>query len=415
MNEQELYAKIISKYPQYANFSQEELLPKIYAKYPQYRDSVTIEPPQPQQSTMQKVITQARGFNPVGFLPINKAEALDVGKVGLRQFVPDNPGLVGFGANLVDKRGPISLPKPETDYGRNLEMSADMAQLAYGVGALKNIVKTAPKNTSKQFGKLRRSTKKAQGIADNLYDGAKTARKNVGDRYQSYIDKFGDNPVDEKKFNAILDQLPEKLKKEVMESPEILKDITESKPAQKSILGVPVSDASKPLRTQKVRPTLRNAKKLRDVVRGEVSTTHWKPKMVDEDTKRVADALYDEIGGVMRENNEPLAKIMGEYAEVRRAGDEVYSTLRTPKGYTKTRPIENLYREGADGAKQQAFEALAKENPDIWDSLDDARKFGNSVRRGKQFKKFGEKAGKYVAYGALGGGGLGVGYKAFGG
>lgn len=47
MTEQELYQRLISKYPEYSSIEQSELMPKIYAKYPEYQEVVespTIEP-----------------------------------------------------------------------------------------------------------------------------------------------------------------------------------------------------------------------------------------------------------------------------------------------------------------------------------------------------------------------------------
>ena len=85
-----------------------------------------------------QAIKQARVPGPFGSLggtsitaaiPTNREELLDLGKVGIRQIIPDQSGMVGFGANLVGA-GSKGLPEPSTEYGKGIESSSNMAQLA---------------------------------------------------------------------------------------------------------------------------------------------------------------------------------------------------------------------------------------------------------------------------------------------
>lgn len=110
---------------------------------------------------IQRAIAQSRKAGmPFGnFTPANAAEAKDLVKVGIRQIIPESPGLVGFGANAVDqKRGDIRLPVPNTPYGKNLEGAANTAQMLM-LG--KEVLPVAGRGISSIINKFRTSPIKA--------------------------------------------------------------------------------------------------------------------------------------------------------------------------------------------------------------------------------------------------------------
>lgn len=85
----------------------------------------------PQSSLLSEIIQQSRGYSPLGFLPTNKEEALDAGKVALRQVLPDSAGLVDVGSRLATGKGSEGLPAPQTPYGKGMEAAANTAQLTH--------------------------------------------------------------------------------------------------------------------------------------------------------------------------------------------------------------------------------------------------------------------------------------------
>ena len=73
-------------------------------------------------------------------VPTSREELTDLGKVGIRQVIPDESGMVGVGARMAGAKGDIRLPEPKTPYGKNLENSANIAQIAHlGGSAAKGI------------------------------------------------------------------------------------------------------------------------------------------------------------------------------------------------------------------------------------------------------------------------------------
>lgn len=398
MTEDELYEKIVSKYPSYANVPKVELLPKIYEKYPSYRGQINSD-------SMGSIMAGGVGY---GVDQIRNATARSLNKkdtphivskaisgvvMSMPEKILSNPvkfGMSGAPGVAID---PYSnnedigfFPKPNSEGGRIMGDTAELVGSAIPISGVSGATKQADRATklTKRFGQLRKTTKQAQGIADDLIGGTNKARENVGARYQAFIDEFGGKEVDADRMTELLKSAPKNLIDEIKNNPIIEKTVDN--------YGNTV-----------VKPTLRNMKAIRDIVRGDVSARHWNPKLVDDAGKKYADYAYDEIGQVMRQGNDDLAKIMGEYSDVRRAGDEVYGSLRTSKGFTKTRPVMNLYKDSADGAKQQAFDVLAKYNPEILETMDRARKFGDGYRRGQNLKRYGERTLNYVVPLAAGG------------
>lgn len=163
------------------------------------------------ENLLQKAIRQSRSAGmPMGsFMPTSREEVSDAFKVGIRQIIPDNPGLVGMGANIVDPGRDISLPAPETDYGRGLEAAGNTAQLLHlggaGVSALKKPVgsliskfRTGPiKEKIKSVEDLISNSKQAEmGFKEEAekvsYVGSKSIKDQISGRFRDANKRFGE-------------------------------------------------------------------------------------------------------------------------------------------------------------------------------------------------------------------------------
>lgn len=379
-----------------------------------YKGRFLDEEPLAQQSNSLK----KRSFGPVGFGPLGYGvESVDEGlskkdipfiaaKAGSGAFygVPErvakNPTKFGMSGPVGVGLDPYSynetnafFPKPASKGG---EMIGNAAELAAGVGpaaeALSGLKLGANRaaNISSKFGKLRKETKQVQGLSEELLSGAQKGRKNVGARYEEYIDKFGDENIDANATSELLQKLPKDIIEELKINPNVER-ITDD------------------LGRVMIKPTLRNAKAIRDIVRGDVSSKFWNPKLIDEPTKKAADFVYDEIGKIMRTGREDLGNIMKNYSKAKSAIQELSPALRTPKGFTKTRPVLKMFGEGAEGSRQQAVESLSKYNPEILETVEKIRKFGEGAKRKEAINTF----VKRLAGGALLGAGGSLGYKLF--
>ena len=136
----------------------------------------------PAENFLQRAIKQSRSAGQAfgSFMPSNEAEGRDLGRSVLRQITNFSPGLVGEAAKFVDpRRGDVSVPSPETDYGRNLDRSVTTAELAYPVlaGGPK-AVRGVGKGVKNFF-----STKSAKGELEDLIRSGKDVTKKGIDKF----------------------------------------------------------------------------------------------------------------------------------------------------------------------------------------------------------------------------------------
>jgi len=117
------------------------------------------------ENLLQKAIRQSRmgpfgGTSITAALPASGQEATDLGRVAGRQIPmtrgqgvgPAEMGPIGIGLNLagINESSPMIQP-PQTEYGKNLEMSADIAPWAgLGLGGATSLIKNIP-NITKPF------------------------------------------------------------------------------------------------------------------------------------------------------------------------------------------------------------------------------------------------------------------------
>lgn len=122
---------------------------------------------------------------PLGVVPTSLEELKDLGKIGLRQFIPDSGGLVGQGARLFTKQTP-NLPEPKTEYGKRLEGEANIAQLSVaGVGLSKLVGKTgqALLDSINVVGKDLALQEEARTVASKAKEVFKLWAKNLSDNF----------------------------------------------------------------------------------------------------------------------------------------------------------------------------------------------------------------------------------------
>jgi hypothetical protein len=145
------------------------------------------------ENLLQKAIRQSRigqlgATSPVGMLPTTGQEAMDIAKVGIRQLIPESPGFVGVGANIVDPRpSKIELPAPETQYGKNLETSANVAQATHLASSLGS---SAGRGIESFVNKFRTGPVK-QNIEDLIFNGSKQVDSSLENMFREYNSKFG--------------------------------------------------------------------------------------------------------------------------------------------------------------------------------------------------------------------------------
>lgn len=137
----------------------------------------------------------------------------------------------------------LPFPRPVTEAGKQLgtelEGLAGGARLLEFGSSLRNIGR-GTKDFAKSMAKYIKEQKKAKEFSDRLIQASETARKNVGGRYQEYIDLFGKEKVDPETFNRILKNLPPKLAQELKESPELAREVINRVEKSQFVMG-PVS------------------------------------------------------------------------------------------------------------------------------------------------------------------------------
>lgn len=148
------------------------------------------------ENLLQRVIKSQRmgpfgGTSITAAVPTTGQEAIDLGKVGIRQIVPDQSGPVGIGAKMAGVKGDINLPAPETEYGKNLENSANIAQLLHLGGAAGSIAKNG---ISKFFskGNLPKEVEATKGsIQDIIHNGPRKVKDGISDIFNDSQKEFG--------------------------------------------------------------------------------------------------------------------------------------------------------------------------------------------------------------------------------
>ena len=345
-----------------------------------------------------EAVSKGLGFRDI---PHIVAKAVSGAGYGMPERIAKRPlkfglsGTVGVGLDPYSREEDWQLPFPKAA-SRGGEMIGNVAEILGGAAPTERIISNLPKFASKagravqRFGQLRKQGKEAQVLAEELLGGAEKARKKVGSSYEEFINLFGDQPINSESTTDLLKNLPKQIIQELRVNKNIEKIVDD--------LGRTV-----------IQPTLKNAKIIRDIVRGKVSSKFWNPKLVQEPEKQAADFVYEELGKIMREGRPDLKSIMQAYAEARTAGKELYPALRTSTGFTKTKPIMRMFEKGAEGSKQQAVEALSKYNPEILQTVEKIRKFAGGVNRSKILSNVGKRLGA----GALFGLGGTSGYKLF--
>lgn len=174
----------------------------LLAKKSQPKDLLAGNVQEPKRNALTRSLSDSRKFGlPTGsFIPQNLEELKDLGKVGLRQLVPDSPGLVGFGASLVDSRNQNThLPEPNTQYGKNLEMAGNAAQVFHLGNALYDVAKEPIGNLVK-YGEMNPTAesliKKAQKMTTEVLQPPKG-------ELQDYLKQGRQHPAVEQATNYI--------------------------------------------------------------------------------------------------------------------------------------------------------------------------------------------------------------------
>lgn len=219
-NKKDIVSRVRSKYPgAYDNIDDETLYGAIIKKYPVYSNSRTSE------NILQKAIHQSRigqfgGSSITAALPSSGAETMDIPKVLGRQIpmtrempvspLTMGPMAVGFNMAGINKMSDV-IPAPETEYGKNLESSADIAQLALPVSGLGSLSLSGAKGIGKGVGGFFKALrgKKIPGLKANIKSateaiGSASAEEKNLEIAQKSIKRLGKKQVgaDAKEFGA---------------------------------------------------------------------------------------------------------------------------------------------------------------------------------------------------------------------
>lgn len=151
------------------------------------------------ENFLQRAIKSSRigpfgGTSITAALPSDREEYIDLANVAGRQIPltrgqgvgPAEMGPMGVGLNIagIKEAGQI-IPPPNTEYGRNLESSADIAPwVGLGLGG-------ATKGVSNLINKFRSGPVK-KNIEDLIFKGSGKVKSSVDDLFKSYNAKFGE-------------------------------------------------------------------------------------------------------------------------------------------------------------------------------------------------------------------------------
>lgn len=303
--------------------------------------------------------------------------------MGVPEMVAKNPiaAFTQAGANIAERFGgsnlerPISqfsmMPKPQTvaggEAGQELGLLSSLVPAAEMASAIPQLA------MAKRFNKAIKPSEKGKQLSEQLIKDSESARKTVGTRYENYLKQYGDDLIDAEKTTDLFKKMPKSLIEEVKNNP-LIEKVTNQ-------LGQVI-----------IKPTVRNAKYIRDIVKGDVSAKYWNSQLVEETERKAANYIYDNLGKIMREGRPDLKNIMSNYSQVRNAGKELFNSLRTKSGYFRSKPIETIFKKGADTAKQEAVNVIVKYYPRAKTTRDAMVKLASS----KEFQKTASKIGKQL-------------------
>jgi hypothetical protein len=273
--------------------------------------------------------------------------------------------------------------------GKVMEMpSAKLAGQEMGnsistkIESLQKLLK--PKPLDAKVASQTAKSSKVANISKQFVDGMETTRKKVGKIQGDWIDAHASDPVDS--LDAIVDNLPDALKAEIYSNPAITKITPTTTTAVPDALGVPVNKTSSG--SIQIEPTLKNAETIRGITKGYLPAKKWNYNAVDIPAQNAANAGYDAIGSIMKKGRPELATRMQDYSEVMDAVNELQRKLQTNSGFSKSKPVEGIYRKDAESATQKAIDVLTKHNEGMKIPRDQALKLAKSA----EFKELLQKA-----------------------
>lgn len=417
MNEEELYSKIVAKYPQYSKLSPAELMPKIYAKHPQYQTIVE------QASGSAKGLTVGgvgygadlvkRGLN-IKDAPNVIAKGVSGFLGGAPEEIAKNPvkfamgGAVGagtrFGIKPEEKQLPF--PKPYTSAGKEL---GNVAELVAGAMPVTEAIGGVNKGIdySSKFGKIGgKNLKTAEELAQELLAQADEGVKVPGAMQGGYIDANADELVNADRLNEIISRMPKPLQEAIQNDPELARKAVSQIKDKTDALGMQISEVvnGEPV----ISNTLKNSERIRKIAGGELPSNYFNKANYGYGAPELtgAKSAYNDIGTLMTEGRPELAEAMKNYAVASRGRTKLKPLLQDPQGYPKAENIVPLLGDKVKSGTKRAIEALAENNPEILQTAEKIRKFGAGVKRSEAIGKFGKSAAWVAGLGALGGSGF---------
>lgn len=229
---EDLYNRIIAKYPDYKAVPPDVLMDKWLKKYPEYKQVLLSEPPgYMTYGPMYRGMKAARRGVKLEDMPGVLGDVAS-GMVGdLPEKLARRPELFAYGGGFGVTGSPVpkerssfgvGYPEPVTPEGKSLgedlgTIASASTMVPLGVDVISGIRSAVPKIPSAvtNIKNLYKKGYRGAELSKRLWSAIQEARKVAGHMQGGYIDANPEEPVDPEKLNRIISDLPKTLQEEI--------------------------------------------------------------------------------------------------------------------------------------------------------------------------------------------------------
>lgn len=403
MNEEELYSRIIAKYPQYKDITPAELMPKIYAKHPQYQTAIDGSSGQFKGLSTGGIGYGAdlvkRGLS-IKDAPNVVAKGVSGFLGGMPEETAKNPmktaiaGPIGAGVRfgVPKEKKSLPFPRPYTSAGKELgnvaEFTAGAMLPTEAAGGLSKSTDYAGK-----FGQIGgKNLKTAEELAQELMAQVDEGVKVPGAMQGGYTEANHHELVDADKFKQLLKSFSKPVREAIENDPELERQVINQMKNKTDALGIQTSEAVNG--GPEIVNNLKNLERMRKISNGELPSNYFNKANYGYGAPELsgAKADYQNIGTLMTEGRPELSEAMQNYALASKGRTKLKPMLVDQQGYPRAEHIANMLGDKTKSGTKRAIEALAENNPEILQTAEKIRKFGSGIRRTEAVKRFGKYA-----------------------